>query len=234
VKTMADQPLAFDFSQSADLDDDEVAASSPKLDSEPVMALNADETALEIIEVPIETRQIGYWDQELLFQNEVIESSGKTIEALEYSRSKRKDIMRLFNGHLPQSIMVAERKSRESDCAAGTYDESGPYSVQPPVFCLFFRRDRCTAFYAERLIFVITRIAFVVDSLAASNANAVGASHFANFARVVLRLPMLCAVQYHFEPSEEPAPQFQFHHHASIASASPIANPGGTFSCHNW
>jgi len=42
------EPLAFDFSQTAALDDDEIAQSV----SEPMIALNSDETALEIVAVP--------------------------------------------------------------------------------------------------------------------------------------------------------------------------------------
>jgi hypothetical protein len=46
--------LLFDFSQTADLDDEEVAASvSPKLDCEKIIALNAEETALELVEAPV-------------------------------------------------------------------------------------------------------------------------------------------------------------------------------------
>jgi hypothetical protein len=62
--------LLFDFSQTADLDDDEIAASvSPKLDTEPIMALNSDETALEVIEAPTngsapkEAEQVALFDK---------------------------------------------------------------------------------------------------------------------------------------------------------------------------
>ncbi len=52
-------------------------------------------------------------------------ATGKTVDSLLISRNKREDILRLFDGDLPMSIMKAQRKTRgEADLAAGTYAAS--------------------------------------------------------------------------------------------------------------
>src|SRR4030067_2181580 len=50
--------------------------------------------------------------------------SGKNLDALLDSRQKRERILRLFNGNLPQSIMIANKRTREDDIARGGYEES--------------------------------------------------------------------------------------------------------------
>jgi len=86
----------------------------------------AKKEAREVIEndAPIEVSATKY-DQEKLFVQPAVEASGKTIEALEYSREKTTEIMRRFNGDLPMSIMKADKKSRgTADLGTGSYDAS--------------------------------------------------------------------------------------------------------------
>lgn len=67
------------------------------------------------------------YQQEWLLEPERLEPvKGKTIEALAYSRQKRDDLVRLFQGLVPQSVMVADKNSRdEFDLATGSYEASG-------------------------------------------------------------------------------------------------------------
>jgi len=51
-------------------------------------------------------------------------AAGKSIDSLLTSRQAREDILRLFGGVLPQSIMVADKRTRPDDQAKGSYDES--------------------------------------------------------------------------------------------------------------
>jgi len=75
-------------------------------------------------DTPIEVSASKY-DQEKLFNTPVAQASGKTVEALEYSREKTTEIMRKFNGELPMSLMKADKKSRGSaDLGTGSYDAS--------------------------------------------------------------------------------------------------------------
>jgi DNA modification methylase len=78
----------------------------------------------ELIEV-----SASKYDQEKLFNTPVAEAKGKTIESLEYSREKITEVMRRFNGDLPQSIMKADKKSRPgADLAAGSYTANEKYT----------------------------------------------------------------------------------------------------------
>lgn len=63
--------------------------------------------------------------QFLWFEVEKISpASGKTDQALAYSRQRRREILKLFNGELPSSIMrVEQRKKRASDLSWSTYEE---------------------------------------------------------------------------------------------------------------
>jgi hypothetical protein len=57
-----------------------------------------------------------------LLDIDVQEAHGKTVDSLRYSRKTREDILRLFRGELPQSIMIADKHSRgDSDLGSGTY-----------------------------------------------------------------------------------------------------------------
>lgn len=68
------------------------------------------------------------YDQEKLFASEAAPATGKTLEALEYSRERATEVMRMFDGHLPQSIMKAEKKSRgAADLATGSYSATEKY-----------------------------------------------------------------------------------------------------------
>ncbi len=52
-------------------------------------------------------------------------SIGKTIESLAYSRNRREDILRMFDGKIPTSIMVTTRSYKNADShAEGTYTKS--------------------------------------------------------------------------------------------------------------
>jgi hypothetical protein len=77
----------FDFSKTADLDDDEIASAvepSPKLDTEPIMALNSDETALEVIEAPTNGAAPKEAEQAALFdKGEWWEEAWKGMPAFE-------------------------------------------------------------------------------------------------------------------------------------------------------
>jgi len=56
---------------------------------------------------------------------------GKTINALAYSKSRRKEIIKLFGGEIPTSIMVATKNSKISDKhAANSYLESMDKTVK--------------------------------------------------------------------------------------------------------
>ena len=69
------------------------------------------------------------YDQEKLFASSVTPATGKTLEALEYSRERTTEVMRMFDGHLPQSIMKAEKKSRgAADLATGSYSATEKYT----------------------------------------------------------------------------------------------------------
>lgn len=53
------------------------------------------------------------------------DATGKTVESLLTSRNQREDILRLFDGDLPMSIMTAKRTSRgDADLSTGTYSAS--------------------------------------------------------------------------------------------------------------
>ncbi len=62
-----------------------------------------------------------------LFPNDAEEAKGKNVDSLAYSRKRRKEVLDLFGGEIPQSIMRAERRPREKDAdlASGTYGETG-------------------------------------------------------------------------------------------------------------
>jgi hypothetical protein len=61
--------------------------------------------------------QIGFFDTE-----EVVKTTGKTVDSLAYSRKRRLEIMREFQGELPMSIMKAAKVQRKDDPdASGTY-----------------------------------------------------------------------------------------------------------------
>ena len=80
-------------------------------------------------EIKTEEINISKYDQEKLFNAPVEAASGKTVESLEYSRAKITEVMRRFNGELPQSIMKADKKSRgASDLATGSYTANEKYS----------------------------------------------------------------------------------------------------------
>jgi len=65
--------------------------------------------------------------QDWLITPEQLEpTKGKTIEALAYSRQRRDELVRLFEGLVPESVMLADKGSRdERDLATGTYEASG-------------------------------------------------------------------------------------------------------------
>ena len=64
--------------------------------------------------------------QYLIPPEELAQVKGKTLEALAYSRQMREDLVRLFRGLVPQSVMLADKASRdEADAASGTYEASG-------------------------------------------------------------------------------------------------------------
>lgn len=70
---------------------------------------------------PTEFQQ-GY----LIAPEQLIPTKGKTLEALAYSRQARENIVRAFRGLVPQSVMLADKASRdEADLATGSYEESG-------------------------------------------------------------------------------------------------------------
>jgi len=48
-------------------------------------------------------------------------ATGKTRASLNTSRARRTEILRLFKGELPQSIMVADKKQRATDLTGGSY-----------------------------------------------------------------------------------------------------------------
>lgn len=52
-------------------------------------------------------------------------ATGKSENSLAYSRQRRADILRLFGGTMPTSIMKAQKEQRASDLASGSYDETG-------------------------------------------------------------------------------------------------------------
>lgn len=62
------------------------------------------------------------------------EASGKNIESLRKSRNQREEIVRMFGGVLPTSIMVAKKGSNmKTDPSAGTYTETmGRMSTNAP------------------------------------------------------------------------------------------------------
>jgi DNA modification methylase len=61
-----------------------------------------------------------------LFSEVAEKASGKTIDALEYSRQERDRITEIFNGSPPISIMKASwRRKKGTDLASGTYEASG-------------------------------------------------------------------------------------------------------------
>ena len=71
-----------------------------------------------------------------LIPREATGATGKTVDSLNDSRLRRTEILRLFKGELPQSIMVARKSPRETDSAKGSYEAStcadrddGLYSV---------------------------------------------------------------------------------------------------------
>ena len=62
------------------------------------------------------------WQQAGMFEDEVPEASGKTLQGLAFSRQRRLDILRMFRGELPMSIMAAQKEAREDDPdASGSY-----------------------------------------------------------------------------------------------------------------
>jgi len=64
-------------------------------------------------------------------------AAGKTVASLAKSRSAREDIIRLFGGELPQSIMVAQRggRSTDEDTAVGSYDAASIASKEQLAIC---------------------------------------------------------------------------------------------------
>src|SRR5215471_7444391 len=78
-----------------------------------------------------EERVSSKHDQEQLFKHDdIVPTSGKTIESLEYSRERIQEVMRRFGNELPQSVMKADKKSRgaDTDLAAGSYTATEKYS----------------------------------------------------------------------------------------------------------
>lgn len=68
-----------------------------------------------------------YNHQANMFETEKLpEAKGKTLEALAYSRQKRDELVRMFRGQVPESVMLADKTSaEEADLATGTYTASG-------------------------------------------------------------------------------------------------------------
>lgn len=67
-------------------------------------------------------------NQQFLFEppTPAAKASGKTIDALEYSRDKREEILDMFGGKIPLSVIDASkgRPEEEDRMAFGSYDES--------------------------------------------------------------------------------------------------------------
>lgn len=59
--------------------------------------------------------------QQELFDLPSTEAHGKTVESLRYSRDVRDDILRMFDGVLPESIMEADTRARGTDVARASY-----------------------------------------------------------------------------------------------------------------
>ena len=71
---------------------------------------------------------------------EIGEASGKNIDALLYSRSRRLEILRLFEGQLPESIIKAKRSTNRDDIATGSYQASAsqyPKADDPKLESIF-------------------------------------------------------------------------------------------------
>jgi len=66
-----------------------------------------------------------YSEQGQMFKRQIQEeATGKTITSLAHSRNRRDEILRMFHGELPMSIMKAQKVARKHDPAAGSYRAS--------------------------------------------------------------------------------------------------------------
>ncbi len=78
-----------------------------------------------------------YTEQLQLFHEDSKKAAGKTIQALRYSRQRRDEILRLFHGELPMSIMKAKIQPRKNDPASGSYRKSSSVNPNSPLAEIF-------------------------------------------------------------------------------------------------
>lgn len=126
------QQMGMDLSQTSPVEpaetEDELwaqlgADDSTELPVEPLESGNLDDTSAS---APVTDAPDALTQAFLIPPVQLAQVKGKTLEALQYSRQKRDDLVRMFRDLVPQSIMLADKATRDiADLASGSYEASG-------------------------------------------------------------------------------------------------------------